>query len=155
MQSSWWWKLKNLSWGVVLAIALPVSAPAASAAPASPAVQKGASDRTARTPRAATPAARKQTVCTITVNSADEKETFRRYLPASKYDFVELVEPGRPDWLASSCRAKVACDVLVISGHYDGGNSFFSDRLEAREYLPVTEMERVSCSGSCRASSRA
>ena len=29
-----------------------------------------------------------QTVCTITVNSADEKETFRRYLPASKYKFV-------------------------------------------------------------------
>ena len=96
----------------------------------------------------AAPAA-KQTVCTITVNSPDEKETFRRYLPESKYRFVELVEPGRPDWLASSCRAEVACDVLIISGHYDGGNQFFSDQLEVREFLPVTEMERVSCSGSC------
>jgi hypothetical protein len=94
-------------------------------------------------------AAGKQTVCTITVNSADEKETFRRYLPESKYEFVELVERGRPDWLAASCRKSVACDVLVISAHYDGGNDFFSDRLEVREYLTVTELERVSCSDSC------
>ena len=93
--------------------------------------------------------AEKQTVCTITVNSADEKEAFRRYLPARQYQFVELVERGRPDWLASACRQGVACDVLVISGHYDGGNEFFSDPLEAREFLPVDELERVSCSDSC------
>ena len=80
---------------------------------------------------------------------ADEKETFRRHLPATKYQFVELVERGRPDWLASACRAGVRCDVLVISGHYDGGNEFFSDQLEAREFLPVAELERVSCSDSC------
>lgn len=90
-----------------------------------------------------------QTVCTITVNSADEKETFRRHLPESRYRFVELVERGRPDWLASACHAGTRCDVLVISGHYDGANEFFSDRLESREYLPVSEMERVSCSDSC------
>ncbi len=94
-------------------------------------------------------AAGKQTVCTITVNSADEKEAFRRYLPESKYRFVELVERGRPDWLASACHAGVICDVLVISGHYDGGNQFFSDQLEVNEFLPVDEMERVSCSDSC------
>ena len=94
-------------------------------------------------------AAQKQTVCTITVNSADEKEAFRRHLPESKYRFVELVERGRPDWLASACKAAVSCDVLVISGHYDGGNEFFSDRLEVREFLPVAELERVSCSDSC------
>jgi hypothetical protein len=46
-----------------------------------------------------------QTVCTITVNSADEKESFRRHLPASKYRFVELVERGRADWptCAATC----------------------------------------------------
>lgn len=101
---------------------------------------------------AAAPAgAGKQTVCTITVNSADEKESFRRHLPASKYKFVELVERGRPDWLASACRAAVACDVLIISGHYDGGHEFFSDQLDSREFLPVAELERVSCSNSCPA----
>jgi hypothetical protein len=91
----------------------------------------------------------KQTVCTITVNSADEKQAFRRHLPESKYRFVELVERGRPDWLASACRARVSCDVLIVSGHYDGGNEFFSDQLEVNEFLPVDELERVSCSGSC------
>ena len=90
-----------------------------------------------------------QTVCTITVNSADEKDIFRRYLPAAKYKFVELVEKGRPDWLASACHAGVSCDVLIISGHYDGGNEFFSDQLASREFLPVDELERVSCSDSC------
>jgi hypothetical protein len=91
----------------------------------------------------------KKTVCTITVNSADEKEAFRRSLPPDKFQFVELVERGRPDWLASACHRKIRCDVLVISGHYDGGNEFFSDQVEAREFLPVDEMERASCSDSC------
>src|SRR6266849_1103871 len=91
----------------------------------------------------------KKTVCSITVNSPDEKEAFRRSLPPDKYQFVELVERGRSDWLESACRQGIRCDVLVISGHYGGGNEFFSDQLDAREFLPVAEMERVSCSDSC------
>lgn len=94
-------------------------------------------------------AAALQTVCTITVNSADEKQVFRRYLPESTHRFVELVERGRPDWLASSCSAGVRCDVLIVSGHYDGSSEFFSDSLELDEYLPVAELERVSCSNAC------
>ena len=93
----------------------------------------------------------KQTVCTVTVNSADEKEAFRRHLPESKYRFVELVERDRPDWLASACRAAVSCDVLVISGHFDGSTEFFSDQLGVREFLPIAELERVACSDSCPA----
>ena len=91
----------------------------------------------------------KKTVCTITVNSPDEKEMFRRNLPADKFQFVELVERGRPDWLESACRAGVRCDALIVSGHFDDGNEFFSERLDADEFLPVEEMERVSCSASC------
>jgi hypothetical protein len=91
----------------------------------------------------------RKTVCSITVNSPDEQAMFRRSLPADKFQFVELVERGRPDWLASACQRQIHCDVLVISGHYDGGNEFFSDRAEASEFLPVDEMERVSCSDSC------
>src|SRR5206468_11894863 len=93
--------------------------------------------------------AEKKTVCSITVNSPDEKEAFRKSLPADKLQFVELVERGRPDWLESACRQGVHCDVLIVSGHYDGGNEFFSDQLDAQEFLPVDEMERVSCSDSC------
>src|ERR1700687_3359276 len=90
----------------------------------------------------------KKTVCTITVNSPDEKEIFRRNLSRDVFHFVELVERGRPDWLESACRKNVRCDVLLISGHFDGGTEFYSDRLDAREYLPVDEMGRVSGSGS-------
>lgn len=93
--------------------------------------------------------AAKSTVCTVTVNSPNEKETLRRVLPEDKFRFVELVERGRPDWLASACRQKVSCDVLVISGHFDGGTEFYSDRLDARESLPVAELERASCNASC------
>jgi hypothetical protein len=91
----------------------------------------------------------KKTVCSITVNSPDEREMFRRNLPPNEYDFVELVERGRPDWLTSACRKGVHCDLLIISGHFDGGDEFYSDRLDAREFLPVDEMERASCSDSC------
>ena len=93
--------------------------------------------------------AAKKTVCTITVNSPDEKNLLQRTLPQGEFDFVELVERGRPDWLASACRKGVRCDVLLISGHFDGGTQFYSDRLHVSEYLPVDEMERVACSDTC------
>jgi hypothetical protein len=91
----------------------------------------------------------RKTVCTITINSPDEKETLRRNLPEGDYEFVELVEPGRPDWFASACRKDARCDVLVVSGHFDDGTEFYSDRLGARESLPVETMERAACSDSC------
>ena len=93
----------------------------------------------------------KKTVCSITVGSADEKETFRRHLPVDQFEFVELVERGRSDWLASACRKGVRCDVLLVSGHFDDGSEFYSGRLDARESLPVDELQRVSCSASCPA----
>ncbi|MEO5677801.1 MAG: hypothetical protein ABIQ84_09645, partial [Usitatibacter sp.] len=75
----------------------------------------------------------RKTVCTITVNSDDEKETFRKRLPPGAYDFVELVEKGRSEWLGTSCRKGVQCDVLVVSGHFNAGDDFYSDRLENNE----------------------
>jgi hypothetical protein len=91
----------------------------------------------------------KRTVCTITVNSSDEKEMFRQRLPEGQYRFVELVERGRADWLASACKQGIRCDLLVISGHFDGATVFYSDQVAASEFLPVAEMERASCSDSC------
>ena len=90
-----------------------------------------------------------KTVCTITVNSADEKDTLRARLPKGEYNFVELVEKGRPDWLRSSCRKNIRCDVLVVSGHFNAGDDFYSDQLDRDEYLRVEELERASCSDSC------
>ena len=86
--------------------------------------------------------AAQRTVCTITVNSSNEKEMFRQRLPEDQYQFVELVERGRSDWLASACRQGIHCDVLVISGHFDSQTEFYSDRLAKRESLAVSEMER-------------
>ena len=91
----------------------------------------------------------KKTVCTITVNSSDEKEAFRKFLPRDDYEFVELVEKGRPDWLASSCRKGVQCDVLIVSGHFNAGETFYSDKVENGDFLKVDELERGSCSNSC------
>ena len=95
--------------------------------------------------------AAKETVCTITVNSSNEKEAFRRSLPPDRFQFVELVDRGRPDWLASACLQGIHCDVLVISGHYDGRDEFYSDQPDAEQFLPADEMERASCSKSCSA----
>ena len=96
----------------------------------------------------ALPAVATTTVCTVTVNSPDEREVLKQSLPPDKYDFVELVEKGRPDWLRSACEAKVQCDVLVVSGHF-AGTEFYSSRFDSKETLPVDEMERVACSDSC------
>jgi len=43
-----------------------------------------------------------KTVCTITVNSADEKQALRERLSSDRYRFVELLQKGRGDWLANS-----------------------------------------------------
>ena len=90
-----------------------------------------------------------KTVCTITVNSSDEAAAFRRALPPNEYRFVELVARGDADWLASACRRGVACDVLVVSGHYDGEGMFFSDQVDRDEHLPLGELERAACSEAC------
>ncbi len=95
--------------------------------------------------------AQKKTVCTITVNSPDEKDTFRARLPKDQYEFVELIEKGRPDWLRSSCQKGIQCDVIVVSGHFNAGDTFYSDNLQKDDHLGVDELERASCSGSCPA----
>ena len=94
--------------------------------------------------QAATP----KTVCTITVNSADEKETLAARLPKGEYRFVELVEKGRDDWLRSAAQRNVQCDVLVVSGHFNAGETFYSDKLGVDEHLQVDEVERAACSES-------
>lgn len=94
-------------------------------------------------------AAEPRNACTITINSADEREVLRRQLPAGEWRVIELVDRGTPDWLDAACRKGVACDILVISGHFDGGVEFYSDRFDQRESLPLVELERAACSSAC------
>jgi hypothetical protein len=89
-----------------------------------------------------------KTVCTVTINSSDEKDAFQRHLPRGEYQFVELVQRGKPDWLESARRRGVRCDALIISGHFDDGYEFYTDHDEDREFLTVHEMQQASCSAS-------
>lgn len=86
-----------------------------------------------------------RTVCTVTINSPDEKDSLQRHLDPADYRFVELVQRGRPDWLASARQRGVRCDVLVISGHFDDGSEFYTDRPDMREFLTMQEMQHESC----------
>jgi hypothetical protein len=90
-----------------------------------------------------------KTVCTVTINSPDERDTFQRFLPPDQYRFVELVQRGHPDWFAQACRSGVTCDALIISGHFDDGNEFWTDHYDDREKLTVYEMQHAACSASC------
>ena len=90
-----------------------------------------------------------KTVCTVTINSPDERDTFKRFLPPDEYRFVELIQRGQPDWLAQACQRRVSCDALIISGHFDDGIEFYPDRFENQEALTVHELQRASCSASC------
>lgn len=98
----------------------------------------------------------KKTVCSITVNSADERETFRKVLDPAEYSWVELLPQNaigseerfipRDDlWIKKAYREKTRCDVVVISGHFAStflGSSGFEVRLE--------DLTKYSCENDCR-----
>ena len=96
----------------------------------------------------------KPTVCTITINSTDEKEVFQNHLK-DNFNFVELTTLGEEyaskkenfseeAWFLGACQSRVQCDILVISGHF--GGSFFG----SSEYsLSLTELQRRSCQEIC------
>lgn len=94
-----------------------------------------------------------QTVCTVTINSSNEKETFMRNLPQGDFRFVELTELGQghdgvqreqSDWFDAACRSGVQCDMLVMSAHF-GGFFFGSTRYKLR--MPT--LESNSCTNTC------
>ena len=97
--------------------------------------------------------AAKKLVCTVTLNSDNEKNAFVRYLDNSEFDFVELAPQegsferdhvSEPAWFRRACREKVQCDILVVSGHF-GGNFFGETGLT----LPLQALEKAACDTSC------
>lgn len=92
------------------------------------------------------------TICTATVNSPEERESFKKHLSGQNFKFVELTDYSEAkskddrgsDWFRKACEAGVKCDVLVISGHF-GGN-FFG---ESGFSLQTDMMEEQSCRNSC------
>ena len=83
-----------------------------------------------------------KTICSITINSDDEIQTFQKHLANKNFVFRELVTGDR-DWLKKACQQGVKCDVVVMSGHF--GGSFFG----RKGFLALEEMEAASCDTSC------
>ena len=94
----------------------------------------------------------KRTVCTITMNSSEERETFEKKLPKDKFEFVELTKFSTAtnptdrgeEWFKPACDAGIHCDVLVVSGHF-GGNFFGKTGFS----LSTNSLEVNSCNNSC------
>ena len=93
----------------------------------------------------------KYQVCSITINSSDEIEVFKKRLGTRDFEFVELVplsvetRPNNIHWFTNACNKGYECDILLISGHF--GGLFFGEK--NNYILPVDIMEKQSCSKSC------
>jgi hypothetical protein len=81
-----------------------------------------------------------RTVCTVTLNSADEARALRARLPPSRYRFVELVQRDRADWLRAACASPVRCDVLVVSGHFNAGEAYYAESIESSDQLEPRDL---------------
>jgi hypothetical protein len=92
--------------------------------------------------------ANKKNVCAMTINSNDEIELFKKYLPTSDWNFIELVPnnagPTNNNWFSQACEKKITCDILVISGHF--GGAFFGS---SKYNLTLQDLESKSCESSC------
>ena len=86
-------------------------------------------------------------VCTMTFNSADEKQAMQNaYASDPSATFTELVPNSNdPLWLKKACQAQVKCDVLLISGHF--GGLFFGEKTIPT--LSVEDMFQQSCDANC------
>ena len=94
----------------------------------------------------------KYQVCSITINSSDEIEAFKEFLPAQDFDFVELLPQALNEkqdhsshWFDMACEQDYHCDILVISGHF--GGTFFG---KSGYSLPTELMEEKSCQNKCQ-----
>ena len=85
----------------------------------------------------------KPTVCSMTLNSKDEREMFKKHL-GDAFNFVELVNPDDEEWLKKGCESQISCDILVVSGHF--GGSFFG----SSGRLSMEALENSSCQSSCK-----
>ncbi len=94
----------------------------------------------------------KKTVCSITINSDEEINAFKKNLSPDLWNFVELTtlysgggsQDNKKDWMKNACAAKPSCDILLISGHF--GGSFFG---QSGLRLSLEDLEKYSCDSDC------
>ena len=102
-------------------------------------------------------------VCTITLNSKDEIEVFKKNLPSDKYNFIELTEIAKNaassekqkdkmwainGWLTDACEQKITCDILMISSHQWQGR-FFGESKNSQFRLTTDDLQKKRCDNSC------
>lgn len=90
-----------------------------------------------------------RTICTITINSSDEKQIFQTRLRQTdpQIQFRELTTQGDSShWLQKACESGVQCDSLIISGHF--ARTFFSEQTNGLQ-MSTEEMQAASCSNKC------
>lgn len=93
-------------------------------------------------------------VCGITINSDNEFKAMARALGSMaearelvQYKMVDgLVNFDSDQWLSETCKQSLACDVVVLSGHF--GGIFGHESLPIM--LPLDTLERGSCSNKCQ-----
>ncbi len=91
----------------------------------------------------------KFTICTITINSDEERKIFESQVkkyPDKFNSLVELTNFGDDkNWFTKACQSGVRCDQLIISGHFAG--TFFGESSEKE--LSLEDLEKAGCSKSC------
>jgi len=97
----------------------------------------------------------KKTVCSVTINSKDEREAFRNTLDRDLYNWVELLPHNSEAnsnrfiardtyWLKRACEKQIKCDIMVFSGHF--ASSFIGD---SGFELKLSELTKYSCQNKC------
>jgi hypothetical protein len=94
----------------------------------------------------------KKNVCSITINSSEEINLFKKAFNPSQWNFIELTQiddgsalKSTSNWFKNSCEKKIQCDILVLSGHFAG--RFFGH--DSGFSLTMEEIEMNSCSQDC------
>lgn len=91
----------------------------------------------------------KKNACTVTINSKNEAEIFKKHLSPENWNFIELAPTDSSDktdktWFNQACQKNIRCDLLIISGHF-GGTFFGSSKLT----LSTEDLEKNSCDQKC------
>lgn len=102
-------------------------------------------------------------ICTVTLNSKDEIEVFKKHLPSDKFNFIELTEAAKNTatteqqknnfwlygkWFDQICEQKISCDVLIISSHQWQGR-FFGEGQTSPFRLTNDDLRKRKCENSC------
>ncbi len=90
-----------------------------------------------------------KTICTITINSKNEINVFKKFAPKGDR-FIELTQlktdlDKSDSWLENACDDQVQCDTLIISGHFAG--TFFGNK---NIELDLNQLKNASCKRKCR-----